>query len=164
MASYIILEPQDQQSPTDKAVFIRDGFHLGAFIFPVIWLLWSRLWLEAALTLLIITALGVIATLLNAGDLATYMILAVSFFIGAEFSQWRIKKLQRKGYVEKTVIEARNPAEAEIRYYYLYANSIKTAPSHNEQSTIAQNPLVTPPILSHSYHHQIGLVGHRGET
>ncbi len=164
MATYIVLEPQDTMGISDKAVFIRDGFTIGAFILPAIWLLFSRLWLEAALSLLTIAVLGVIAGLLNAADIATYLALAVSLFIGAEFTNWRIKRLVRKGYKEKTVIEARNQAEAEIRYYYAFADDIAPVSGSNVYVSTAQSTLITPPILSHTHSRQIGLVGHRGDS
>ena len=33
------------------AAFIRDGFSFLAFLLPPLWLLWHRLWIEAALAL-----------------------------------------------------------------------------------------------------------------
>uniref|UniRef100_UPI00388D670C DUF2628 domain-containing protein n=1 Tax=Lacticaseibacillus paracasei TaxID=1597 RepID=UPI00388D670C len=51
MTSYIVLVPplQDNQRQDDKTVFIRDGFSIVAFFLPVPWLLFNRLWFEAAL-------------------------------------------------------------------------------------------------------------------
>lgn len=164
MASYIVLEPQDTMGASDKAVFIRDGFSFGAFILPVVWLLFSKLWLEAVISLLVIAILGVIASLLNAADIASYLAMAVSLFIGAEFANWRIKRLLRKGYKEKTVIEARNSKEAEIRYYYAFSNEIEANSGSYADSLNLKTTLITPPVSSHNFSRQIGLVGHRGDS
>ena len=32
-------------APTDRFVFVRDGFHFWAFLFGPLWLVWHRLWL-----------------------------------------------------------------------------------------------------------------------
>ena len=48
MARYLVLN--DSSVPRgDGVAFVRDGFHTFAFFVPLIWLLWHRLWLQAAL-------------------------------------------------------------------------------------------------------------------
>jgi hypothetical protein len=56
MASYIVLTDPNDRSGADVR-FVRDGFSIVAFLVPLVWLLWKRLWLEAAL---LFAAFGVI--------------------------------------------------------------------------------------------------------
>jgi hypothetical protein len=42
----VLLKPGE---PPETARFVRDGFHLWAFVFTVLWALWRGLWLAALL-------------------------------------------------------------------------------------------------------------------
>ena len=51
MASYVVMEPPgaSRNDAAAGAVLVRDGFSFLAFLLPPLWLLWHRLWIEAAL-------------------------------------------------------------------------------------------------------------------
>ncbi|NKJ09033.1 DUF2628 domain-containing protein [Rhizobium sp. SG741] len=60
MASYLILTPPGAANRSevsdryrDGTRFIRDGFSWKAFLFPVLWMLFHRLWLHAAAAFLL---------------------------------------------------------------------------------------------------------------
>lgn len=118
MAAYTVMEPPgaaDTDAP-DRAILVRDGFHLIAFLVPPLWLLWRRLWIEAALAFaagLGLTMLGEIAGLGFAGAALSFL---VSLFVGLEGSTLRINALRRRGWREWGVVEADDRADAEIRY------------------------------------------------
>lgn len=119
MAGYVVMEPPRATGAEAgaKAEFVRDGFSLPAFIAPVLWLLWFRLWLEAILVLL---AAAIIAALGNFTGLASVLpalSLLVSAYIGVEGQAMRLARLRRRGWHEAAVIEAGNRSEAEIRYF-----------------------------------------------
>ena len=92
MAIYVVMEPPaaDAVEAAERAVLIRDGFAFLAFLVPPLWLLWHRLWIEAAL--------------------------AFAVGVGLEGPALRINALRRRGWREWGAVEASGMAEAEIRY------------------------------------------------
>ena len=77
MAIYAVLEPPEGR--TDRTAFIAEGFSWGAFFLTLIWALWHRLWLVAALLFLILAGF-VAAIRFNLADPA--MLIAVQFGLG----------------------------------------------------------------------------------
>ena len=72
MAIYVVMEPPaaNATDAAERAVLVRDGFAFLAFLLPPLWLLWHRLWIEAALAFAAgvgLTALGETAGLGFAG-------------------------------------------------------------------------------------------------
>jgi hypothetical protein len=103
------------QAPAD-AVLVRDGFSLWAFLVPPLWLIWNRLWIEAALVFaatLALTALGEVAGLGLAGSLLS---LLVSIYVGLEGAALRLAAYRRRGWRDWGVVSADNAGEAEARY------------------------------------------------
>jgi hypothetical protein len=119
MASYVIMEPLPGASGqiARDPVFIRDGFALLAFLVPLIWLLWHRLWIEAALVLGVTLLLGGLGEYGGAGLLATLLSILVSVYVGLEGAALRIAALRRRGWRDAGVVEADSVADAETRYF-----------------------------------------------
>ena len=118
MAIYVVMEPPAANAveAAERAVLIRDGFAFLAFLVPPLWLLWHRLWIEAALAFAAgvgLTALGETAGL---GLLGAALSLLVSIYVGLEGPALRINALRRRGWRDRGVVEAANAREAEIRY------------------------------------------------
>jgi hypothetical protein len=118
MAIYVVMEPSAANAveAAERAVLIRDGFAFLAFLVPPLWLLWHRLWIEAALAFAAgvgLTALGETAGL---GLLGAALSLLVSIYVGMEGPALRINALRRRGWRDRGVVEAANAREAEIRY------------------------------------------------
>lgn len=114
MASYVVMEPPGR---TADAVLVRDGFSLVAFLVPPLWLIWHRLWIEAALAFAVtlgLTALGEVAGFGLAGSLLS---LLVSIYVGLEGPALRLAAYRRRGWRDWGVVSADNAGEAEIRYH-----------------------------------------------
>ena len=140
MAIYVVMEPPaaNAAEAAERAVLLRDGFALLAFLVPPLWLLWHRLWIEAAIAFAVgvgLTALGEVAGL---GFTGAALSLLVSIFVGLEGQALRINALRRRGWREWGVVEASNEGEAEIRYL-----------AGEEQQVVAQPavPHSTGPML-----------------
>jgi hypothetical protein len=118
MAAYVVMEPPARQSEhaRDRTVFIRDGFSLLAFLVPPLWLLWHRLWIEAALVFAASVGLGALGEILGLGTAGAALSLLVSLYVGLEGAALRIAALSRRGWADRGVVEADNRDEAEIRY------------------------------------------------
>ena len=119
MAIYVVMEPAGGSSvASERAVFVRDGFHAFAFLVPVVWMLWHRLWIEAALVLAATLAVGAAAELAGvpvAGGVATFFL---SVWAGLEGPALRVAALRRRGWTEAGAIEAESLDEAETRYMF----------------------------------------------
>jgi hypothetical protein len=118
MAIYVVMEPPaaNVAEAAERAVLVRDGFTLLAFLVPPLWLLWHRLWIEAAIAFAAgvgLTALGETAGL---GFTGAALSLLVSIYVGLEGQALRIDALRRRGWRNWGVVEASDVGEAEIRY------------------------------------------------
>jgi hypothetical protein len=118
VAIFVVMEPP---APTEaeaiqRAVLVRDGFAVVAFLVPPLWLFWHRLWIEALLALAASIALATLGEQAGLGFLGAGLSLLVSLYVGLEGQALRIARLRRKGWSEWGVLEAGNAAEAEIRY------------------------------------------------
>jgi uncharacterized protein DUF2628 len=118
MASWVVLEapPGASVRKGEELVFLRDGFSWLAFLFPPLWLLWHRLWIEAVAVFAVLFAAS---TLERVGWLAMavpFLSLLVSIFIGLEGNTMRIAARQRRGWRVATLIEAGSEDDAETRY------------------------------------------------
>ena len=118
MAIFVVMEPPgtSRNDAVSGAVLVRDGFFVLAFLLPPLWLLWHRLWIEAALVFALgvgVAALGEIAGL---GFVGAALSLLVAVYVGLEGAALRVNALRRRGWREWGVVEASDKAEAEIRY------------------------------------------------
>lgn len=100
-----------------QAEIVRDGFALLAFIAPLLWLLWYRLWLEAILVFLAAAIIAALGNFTGLGAVLPALSLIVSAYVGVEGQAMRLARLRRLGWREAAVIEAGNRADAEIRYF-----------------------------------------------
>lgn len=118
MAVFVVMEPPGASGTeaATGAVLVRDAFSFLAFLLPPLWLLWHRLWIEAALAFaagVALTALGEVAGL---GFTGAALSLLVSLYVGLEGATLRLNALSRRGWREWGVVEAASLDEAEIRY------------------------------------------------
>lgn len=162
MAQFVVLEPTDSKD-AEKAVFVRDGFHLLALVLPFVWLLTQRLWFEAFAVLGITILLGLGGTYFDIADAVPLLTLLVSSFVALEGVNWKIARLRRQGFVEKAVIDASDLEEAEIRYFYRLEDAAQPVASVADKPAPkwAQQP---PRPTYSSFGSTIGFVGHRGEN
>jgi hypothetical protein len=116
MASYVVMQPPEGRDAVEDAVLVRDGFHLFAFLFPFLWLFFHRLWLEGLLVLLVAILIGIASSTLFASNAGGILSILVSVYVSIEGSTMRVAALRRRGWQEWGVVEADNPADAELRY------------------------------------------------
>jgi len=120
MAIHVVMEPLAKAgtSASESAVFVRDGFHFFGFIAPLLWLLWHRLWLEAAMTFAATLALAAASEWAGLTFAAPLLPLLISLYVGLEGGALRIAALRRAGWRQWGVIEADSIEDAEMRYLF----------------------------------------------
>lgn len=103
----------------DGVTFVRDGFHPFALVLPVVWLLWHRLWLHAALAFAVmgLAAWGATVFLPAAAPIVAGLVnFAIGLSTAHEGPSWKAADLERKGFVALDAINAGSLREAEEIY------------------------------------------------
>ena len=115
MAIYSVFEPPHTETKYEDALLLRDRFSLFAFLAPLIWFLWHRMWFEALMV--VVLSLGVMVLgFLPGGGIAPIVMLLVSLFVGLEARNLQQAFLRRRGWREWGVVVAPNFEQAEMRY------------------------------------------------
>jgi hypothetical protein len=151
MASWIVMQPAGvgRATGTTNAAFIRDGFSLLAFLVPPLWLLWHRLWIEAALAFAVLLMAAVIGRATGVATAASLISLLVSIFVGLEGNGLRIAALLRRGWRNWGVVDAGNLDDAETCYATAIASDDGVpdqAPMQLSVNAGPANPVPIPPI------------------
>ena len=105
MTAYLVLASPGAKIPDERSVVIADRFAPLAFIAPVIWLLFNRLWLEALAALLVTAVASALAGAAGQPALGIALNLALSLLTALEGRYWRSAALQRRGWRLVDVIE-----------------------------------------------------------
>jgi len=102
----------------ERVVFVRDGFHVWAFVFGPFWLLAHRLWWALAGYVAVSVVLSVVMALLRAGsgtNLCVMLLLAL--LLGLEAATLRRWTLSRGKWHQIDLVAASNEQEAERRFF-----------------------------------------------
>jgi Protein of unknown function (DUF2628) len=118
MTSYVVMT--GREGPTGETTrFVKDGFIVFAFALPLVWLLWKKLWLEAALYFAAIGILGAAlyrADLANAAPLSALITFGLNLVVGLEGGSWLKRSLESAGFSAADIVVARNERQAEEMY------------------------------------------------
>lgn len=100
----------------EKAVLVRDGFHVWAFLFTAFWFLYHRLWLAA---IGVFVALSVFGLVVDRLALAPWAGLAAhvlaSTLIGLEASSLKRWTCGRNGFAMVDIVSGADEEEAEAK-------------------------------------------------
>ena len=100
------------------AVFVREGFAWPAFLFTVLWCLWHRMWLTAAIVFAVLAAISIAAGLLGLNEtLTSVFTLAASLVFGFEARDLQRRTLAATGYREVRLVSGGSLDDAELRYF-----------------------------------------------
>lgn len=156
MTSYVVMEPPDgtsmhggsarNGSDESRAVLVRDGFHFLAFLVPVLWLLFQRLWLEALFILAATLAISGLGTFAGLGAAAPVLTLLVSLYVGLEAPALKLAAMRRRGWRDRGVVEADNARDAELRYYLAVGGDDTQAPMKEASIPLAAEPALSPQL------------------
>ena len=132
---------RDTASAPERFVFVRDGFHVWAFVLTPFWLLRYRLWLAFAIYVVFSIALAVVLRWTGAGATVQFLCgLVVSLLIGLEAASIRRRKLAWKRWSMLGFVIGDDLETAEHRFF---AEWTKTATTR-----AAEAPPPAPPSAS----------------
>ena len=121
MANYTVHLPPGVRTADEvasEALFIKDGFAYGGFVFTGLWLLSKRLWLFALgyglLLALIVMAFRWFGVPFGAFALVQALL---GLLIGVEGNEWQRRKLARKGWQQSAVVSGPTLDECERRFF-----------------------------------------------
>lgn len=110
--------PGDIVSQSDRVRFVRDGFHIWAFVFGPFWMLVHRLWLVLIGYLVL---LGAIEPALYAAGVdasaSVWIWLLLAILVGLEAGTLRRWTLARRGFHQIGSVVARDLEAAEHRFF-----------------------------------------------
>ncbi|WEK51060.1 MAG: DUF2628 domain-containing protein [Candidatus Kaistia colombiensis] len=101
----------------ERMVFVRDGFCWAAFVIPVIWMLYRRLWIVLCLYALFAVAIELAGRTLGAPT-ATALGILGALYLGFEGNTLRRWSLARRRFTERGLADGRSLDEAEIRFFH----------------------------------------------
>jgi hypothetical protein len=137
MTIYTVHLPDDpaeeRSSRLMRAELVKDGFHWLALIFPLLWLLFNRIWwgLLAYIALVVAIAAGGWAIELPDGTIGALQLLIGLFLgiVGGELKSWQ---LRRRGLPAVDVVSGSSKEEAERRFFdRLLGRRAEGPPAHN---------------------------------
>lgn len=109
----------------DDAILVKDGFSWPAFLVPLVWLVYKRMWIVLAFYIAASAGLTAFAyagvatqTMVTVGTIALNLILGLE---GNDLYRWT---LGRRRYREQAVVSGRGLVAAEQRYFDMLADAL----------------------------------------
>jgi hypothetical protein len=134
MSVYTVHEPprddrrDDALAHTARFVFVRDGFHLWAFLFGPVWMLRHRMWLETIAYLILVGAVTYALRRFGIEGAGIWIAFLISLLVGIEASSLRRWKLSRRGFVNLGVVVGDDLEDAERRFFDGWAADERPVP------------------------------------
>ena len=140
MTVYSVYEPasddDDIAARADRIAFVKDGFSWLALIFPMLWMLYYRMWIEFAVVMAVMFGLEwAFGAYPDGMQVAGWMSLAITVLFAFEANDLRGAMLERRGYRFTGVAMGRDRQEAERSFFTIWlqqqaqsARSIAPAP------------------------------------
>lgn len=127
MPTYTVYAPPPRQGETASAperfVFVRDGFHLWAFLFTPLWLIAYRLWSALAIYIVIVAGVLVAGAIFHVSIWAQiFAIFILTLLAGFEASTLRRWTFARHGWSTLGFVIGDDQENAERRFFYEWLN------------------------------------------
>jgi hypothetical protein len=126
MTIYTVHEPPPRrgggETDTSRFAFVRDGFHMWAFLLPPVWMVVRRLWLVLLLYLLLMAAVEVALWYAGVSAAIKFTVgLLISLLVGIEASSLRRWTYNRRRWRNHGVVVAPDIEAAERRFFDTWA-------------------------------------------
>ncbi len=108
----------DVRAEPEKVVFVRDGFHVWAFLLGFIWLIYRRLWLVLLGYIVVQIGAEIMLRLAHASSFAHFVVmLVIALFLGSEAGSLRRWTLSRRKWQQIGLVAADDEEAAERRFF-----------------------------------------------
>lgn len=122
MRYYTVHTPSGGADEPEDFVFVKDGFSWPALFFPLLWILWQRLWLTLVYYIVFLLVVAWAGRLLG-DDPAIQIATLGSLLFAFEANGLRRAALTARGFEEIGMSFGRNFGEAEARFFSDHAAS-----------------------------------------
>ena len=103
---------------TDRFTFVRDGFHVWAALFGVVWLAWHRLWLALIGCIVLMIVVDVAMVRLGVGAAAILLVDGLlALLLGLEAASLERWTLSRRKWRQLDIVVADDEEAAERRFF-----------------------------------------------
>jgi hypothetical protein len=103
---------------TDRFTFVRDGFHIWAAFFGVVWLAWHRLWLALIGWIVLMIVLDAAMIQLGVGATPVFLVdCLLALLLGFEAASLERWTLSRRGWRQLDIVVADDEESAERRFF-----------------------------------------------
>lgn len=141
MVTYTVHEREEASGAlaerAQAIVFIKDGFAWAALIFPVLWLLYHRMWIVLAGFVLLLAVLRGLLPVAGLNDAVLGLAMAgVSVLFAFQANDLRRWSLARKGYWLLGPVSGASRAACEARFFdaWLSAQGTRKSPGPGQAS------------------------------
>ncbi len=120
---------------TDRFTFVRDGFHVWAALFGVVWLAWHRLWLALLGWIVLMVVIDVGMVRLGVGGTAIFLVDALlALLLGFEAASLERWTFSRRNWRQLDIVVAADREAAERRFFDRW--TAKQRATSNDQPAI----------------------------
>ena len=141
MRAYTVHAPPGAGDAPDRYAFVKDGFSWPALFWPLIWILWHRLWLT--LMCAVIAVLVLIWVDLLAGSRAATLVWILGALLFAfEANNIRRLSLDRRGWRELGGSFGKDLQEAEVRFFQKWTEARSAAQPASTHDAAARGAVV----------------------
>jgi hypothetical protein len=103
---------------TDRFAFVRDGFHVWAAVFGVVWLAWHRLWLALFGWIVLMTVIDIAFVRLGVNGVIVLLVdVLLALLLGFEATSVRRWTLSRRKWRQLDIVVAEDEEAAERRFF-----------------------------------------------
>lgn len=117
MRTYDVFLRPGRPAEDPDLILVRQGLCWPALFFPVLWLLWHRMWRGLIAYLVVGGVIGAAVGLADAGDVIEGLAaLGFAVLAGLEAQDWRRAALLRQGYREVGIVRAADEDSGVARF------------------------------------------------
>ena len=121
MTVYSVYEPPvpapDLTERADRLAFVKEGFSWPAFLVPLLWLIYYRMWIEFVVLVLVYIGLQLAFGADQGHALTAWASFAIAVLFAFEANDLRAASLERRGYRLAGVASGRDRIDAERSFF-----------------------------------------------
>lgn len=156
MKSFYVLTAPAATDPDRDTVFIRDGFSWFAFLFPLPWLAFRRLWTAAIVAVALYFAAIYLAEQYRLDALPIAASFLLSLWVALEGGEARVRRLERLGWQVDRVMAASCVTDAEDIYFAERSATARRQPREPLPALPVGKPVAQANVAA------LGLIGPQG--